>query len=317
MAKLKEMGERRLVEIIKGMIGSDVLIGPGDDAAVIDLGDRCLVVSTDLVSFRRHMPEGMTMRDFGWMSVAVNLSDLASMGAEPIGFLSAMAMPEDMEVEDLQEVVAGMQECASANGAPIIGGDTKNGEGLVAGIALGVLKREEILSRKGAKVGDLVAVTGNLGEAAAGFYSIQKGLDLPSARMTLFRPRPRLREGRDLARSGAVSACMDLSDGLSASVAQVSEASGVAMQILWESLPAGPHVSRLIEEGVPEEELMLNFGGEYELLFTIRKELLGHVHALDVDFTIIGRVVDGHENVLIRDSSIFSLGDQGHEHFRR
>lgn len=317
MAKLKETGERRLVEMVKGIVGNDVLIGPGDDAAVIDLGSICLVASTDLVSFRRHRPEGMTLRDFGWMSVAVNLSDLASMGADPIGFLSAMAMPEDMEVEQFQEIVEGMQECARANGVSIIGGDTKNGEGLIAGTALGVVDKEQILSRSGAQEGDLVAVTGHLGEAAAGFYSIQKGLEIPSARMALFRPRPRLKEGRDLAKSGAVSACMDLSDGLSASVNQISEASGVGMQILWESLPEGPHVSILHQEGVSEEELMLDFGGEYELLFTIRKELLGRIHSLDIDFTIIGRVVKGHENVLIRDSSMFSLGDRGYEHFRR
>jgi thiamine-monophosphate kinase len=317
MSNLKELGERGLVRMIRDFLPSGVLVGPGDDAAVIELGDQHLVACTDLITFLRHRPDGMSLRDFGWMSMAVNLSDLASMGASPIGFLSAMAMPDSLQVDELMQIVEGMQECAETYDTPIIGGDTKSGEGLIAGTALGLVPKGEMLTRDGARPGDLVAVTGHLGEAAAGFYSIQKGLHIEEAERTLFHPRPRLREGRDLASCGAVSACMDISDGLSTSVAQISEASGVGMQILWESLPEGPHVQELYAAGVSKEMLLLNFGGEYELLFTIREEDLGKVHVLDVDFAIIGRVVGGHENVLIRDSSMFSLGDLGYEHFRR
>lgn len=317
MPTLDELGERKLVEAISALLEGDALVGPGDDAAVIALGERCLVASTDLVSFSRHMPEGMSYRDFGWMAVAVNLSDIASMGAEPIAFLAALAMPGDLPEASLMEIVEGMQECASAHATPIVGGDTKVGEGLVAGTALGLVSQEELLLRSGASPHDLVAVTGRLGEAAAGFYSIEKGVDLPSAREALFRPRPRVKEGRMLAESGAISACMDLSDGLAAAVSQISQASGTGMQILWEALPLGPNVERMAEEGVSMEELALNFGGEYELLFTIRPEKLGNAHALDVDFTIIGRVLAGDENVLIKDNSIINLDDQGYEHFRR
>lgn len=304
--------------MIRDSFPSDILLGPGDDAAAIDLGNECLVACSDLVTLSKHCPPGMTFADFGWMAMAVNLSDIASMGATPIGFLSSLALPDEMDLTSFQEILTGMQQCAERFNTPIIGGDTKSGPGLIAGTALGLVAKKDMLTRSGARVGDLVAVTGRLGEAAAGYYSMESGLDLPSAKKVLFRPQPRLKEGLELARSGVVTSCMDISDGLSTTVIQIGQASHTAMQILWESIPIGPHVEEVSRAtGVSDGEMVLNFGGDYELLFTIRNDSLGKIHAMDIDFTIIGRIIEGHENILIRENSIISLGDQGYEHFRR
>lgn len=317
MTTLKDVGERGLVRIIRDAFPSNVLLGPGDDAAAIDFGDNCLVACSDLVTLSKHCPPGMSYEDFGWMAVAVNLSDIASMGATPIGFLSSLALPENMDLVDFQQMITGMQKCAQCFKTPIIGGDTKNGPGLIAGTALGLVPKNQLLTRHGARIGDLVAVTGRLGEAAAGYHSLNAGLDFPSAKEALFRPQPRLREGMELARSGAITSCMDISDGLSTTVTQVTQASQNAMQILWESLPVGAHVGKVSKvTGISEEEMVLHFGGDYELLFTIRNDSLGKIHALDIDFTIIGRVIEGCENQLVKENSIITLGDQGYEHFR-
>lgn len=307
-----------MVQLIRNAFPSDVLVGPGDDAAAIDLGNDCLVVCSDVVTLSEHCPLGMTYGDFGWMAMAVNLSDIASMGASPIGFLSSLALPEDMDLTHFKEMIAGMKECANRFNTPIIGGDTKSGPGLIAGTALGLVPKGDMLTRSGARIGDLVAVTGILGEAAAGYYSLNSKLNFPSARETLFRPQPRLKEGMELARTGAITSCMDVSDGLSTTVAQITEASQNAMQIIWEALPIGPHVEEVSEvTGTSVEEMVLHFGGDYELLFTIRNDSLGKIHALDIDFTIIGRVIEGRENLLMKEGSIVILGDRGYEHFRR
>ena len=317
MVRLDELGERELVAMIGRLLRPSPGIGPGDDAAAIDLGDDWLVVSSDLLSFTSHRPAGTPWERVGWMAAAVNFSDIASMGAEPLGFISSLSLPPDMEERNLLAMVSGMDQCAEFCGTHVVGGDTKAGHGLVAGTALGIVSKGEILTRSGAKAGDLVAVTGPLGGPAAGWHALSAGLDMPEAVDCLTLPVPKVQQGRLLASTGAVNACMDISDGLSSTVHGICAASGVGMEIVWGALPVWDGAEEVAERtGASLEDMVLHYGGEYELLFTFPMRMLETLQSLDVVFSVIGRVVPDEEAVLIKGTEMEYLEDRGYEHFR-
>lgn len=173
--KVSSIGERALISILseifkipdskeKGQEG--ILIGAGsDDCAVLDLvGEDCLVVTTDMLHRTTDFPEEMTPWQIGWMSAAVNLSDIAAMGAEPTGLVMAIGMPTDTEIDFVKELAKGMQACAEFCGTAIIGGDLDtHAELTITGTAIGRVKKNQLLLRRGAKSGDLVCVTGYTG----------------------------------------------------------------------------------------------------------------------------------------------------------
>lgn len=313
MASLKEVGERALIQGIMSRIRSCDVGGPGDDAVVLDAKGKT-VLATDIVTFARHMPKGMTYEEFGWMAAAVNFSDLASMGARPIGVLVALAMPSDMDEECVYHMMDGVDQCAEFCNTYVLGGDTKTGEGAICGTAVGDMEGRVPMTRYGAMSGDVVAVTGTLGSAAAGYYAIQYGVDEKEAIRSLKTPIPRIEEGIKLARIGATS-CMDISDGLSTSISEICSKNMVGMDILWDALPRGPGVERM-KEFVPEEKMMLDFGGEYELMFTFRKERLRLLYESKIDFTIIGTVNDGVGAYILKDNERIEVRNGGYEHFK-
>ncbi|MDP2845386.1 MAG: thiamine-phosphate kinase, partial [Candidatus Methanoperedens sp.] len=166
--KVREVTERALIARIAKLLakpGNNVIVGAGvDDCAVLDIGGKdYLLVTTDMLHRNTDFPMQMTGWQIGWMSVAVNLSDLASKGAKPIGVLMAMGIPPDAEIGFIEEIARGMAECAEKFGTQIIGGDTDSHDELtMAGTALGLIKKEVLIRRSGAKEGDLVCVTGHL-----------------------------------------------------------------------------------------------------------------------------------------------------------
>ena len=290
MARIGDIGERQLIDDFMSFIRPGGIIGPGDDAAVIENGT---VVATDVVTFDRHFPAGMTYEQFGWYAAAVNFSDLAAMGARPIGFLAALALPLDLDAQSAYDIMSGIDQCCEFCGTGIVGGDTKTGPGIVAGTALGSMDGRPPMRRSGARPGDVVAVTGPLGGPAAAFVALEMGLDAPEAKEALYVPIPRVVEGMAMAESGAVTSCMDLSDGLGTAVNTICSASSVGMDIELDFIPRGPGVDEMAEAaGKPATELLLGWGGEYELLFTADKERLGRLYDAEVEFSIIGMVND-------------------------
>ncbi len=317
MVRLDDLGERELISRVLSTLRPAPGIGPGDDAAAIDLGDKWLVVSSDIVSFRSHRPESTPWEKVGWMAAAVNFSDIAAMGAEPVGFIASYALPPDMDEADLLAISSGIDQCAEFCGTHVLGGDTKQGEGLICGTALGIVSKGEILTRSGAKAGDLVAVTGPLGGAAAGWYALQAGMDFPEAVDCLTLPVPKVKQGRALAETGTVNSCMDISDGLSATVHEICRRSGVGMEIVWEALPIWDGVPLVSEAtGASFEDMVLHYGGEYELLFTFPMRMLETLKEMDMQFSVIGRVVPGEDVLLVKEAEIQRIDDRGYEHFR-
>lgn len=306
MTRLGDIGERQLIEDFRSFIRPEGLVGPGDDAAVIG---KDTVVTTDIVTFDRHFPAGMTYEQFGWYSAAVNFSDLAAMGARPTGFLAAIALPQDLDVQAAYDIMSGIDQCAEFCGTGIVGGDTKVGPGIVAGTAIGSMDGRKPMLRSGACPGDVVAVTGALGSPAAGFLALEHGIDAPEAKDALYVPIPRVTEGIALSSTGVVTSCMDLSDGLGTALNTLCTASHVGIDVEMDFLPRGMWVDEVSEmTSTPLEELLLGWGGEYELLFTADRDRLDRIYDAEVEFHIIGMVNDSGVPDLIRDSKRTRIG---------
>ncbi|MHC1635005.1 MAG: thiamine-phosphate kinase, partial [Candidatus Methanospirareceae archaeon] len=252
--KLEDIGERGLIERIcrDFVTNKAVMIGAGeDDSAVIDIsamgvggeGEGCIVITTDMLRESTHFPEGISPFQIGWTVVAVNLSDIAAMGATPFAMTIAMGIPKDTEVAFMDEIVKGARECASCYHTYIVGGDTMSSEELTfTGTCIGFAAKGKILRRRGARVGDVVCVTGTLGKAALGMKIIEGEVEVPreveeEAKRALFQPEPRVREGIFLANTGKITSMMDISDGLALSLVEIGRKSGVGFEIYEDRVP--------------------------------------------------------------------------------
>jgi thiamine-monophosphate kinase len=318
MKTLADLGEKAVISLLLEGTKTAAAVGPGDDAAVVDIGSQYLVISTDVVSRASHLPKGMTEWQIGWFAAAVNFSDIAAMGARPVGLVMAHVLPRDMPFEDLKRISQGVRDCCTFVGADLLGGDTKEGEEMViTGTAIGLVDKDRVLLRRGACEGDLLAVTGPMGSAAAGYTAIKRGIYAPRSVKALLEPQPRTKEGMKLSSSGWVTSCMDITDGLAYSIGELSKQSGIGFEVRWCSIPVGEDVARVAEKGgVPAEDLVMHFGGDYELLFTISPEGYDELNEkLEGRLHVIGRAT-GKDNVLIRDGKVVPLDTRGYEHFR-
>jgi len=318
---LGTLGERGAIRIIDRIVKSDAEVGIGDDCAAIDMGDRFLLVTTDMMAPKTHFPKGMGPYDIGWSIVAVNLSDIAAMGGHPLAVVTAIGMTRGHPIEYLEQIVDGMNDCARHFGTSIVGGDTKEHEILtLCGTAVGEVARDSILLRKGARPGDLVAISGELGRAGAGYYSLKRNLSLEEAETALKRPRPRLKEAAALADTGFVTSCMDISDGLSSSIFELARSSGLTYEIDYSRISKAKEVELAFHDLERQKSLVLNFGNDYELLFTIKREaeadLANLASEIGCPLTVIGKVTSGEENILIDSGKREKLENLGYEHFR-
>ena len=320
MVRLSDIGEKRMVRSIASMLSTSARLGPGDDAAAIEFGGRYLVVSTDMLWETTHFHPRMTWRQKGWMTAAVNLSDIATMGAQPLGLLLAMGLPAHLDEKDVREMVQGAADCCDQYGTDYLGGDTKECSELVlTGTSLGSTPRNGLLARKGACAGDALMMTGTAGLAYAGLLALERGIDSDKALKALFEPQPRVKEGTLLSSTGHVTSCMDTSDGLSMSLRELGEASGVSFEVNASAVPIDPEVVRLA--GIARKdplEIALQGGGDYQLLFTVRPEGVDIVMgALGDEVKVIGRCIEGTKNILVRGEDRTELEMKGYEHFRR
>ena len=336
--KLEELGERRLIErIVKKFRGAQhaVIVGAGDDdCAVIDIdsaknGYRYLVVTTDTLQESTHFPPGISPFQMGWSTVAVNLSDIAAMGAQPFAFTIAMGIPAQTSTSFMDELAAGIEACASSYNTVVVGGDvTRSNELILTGTCLGFT--DNPIKRSGANVGDLLCVTGSLGNAALALKIIKNGLKVPKnveeiAKKALFQPQPRVSEGIIIANSGVVTSMIDISDGLALSVAEIAKSRNVGAELYEESLP-------VLSEGIRDDEslklskrelreLALYYGGDYELLFTLDRSALENDELMnklsrEVNMSIIGKTVSQKEGIYFNDGKEKEpIELKGYQHF--
>ena len=286
--------------------------GLGDDAAELPLAPGMrLLVSTDTsvegVHFRR---DWLRASDIGWRATVAALSDLAAMGAQPLGVLVALTIPESW-LPDVAEIAAGIGDAAEASGTRIIGGDLSRGAALSLCVTvLGSSARP--LSRSGARPGDAIYVTGRLGGAFEALRALEEGRE-PAAehRARFTRPKARIRESQWLASAG-VTAAIDVSDGLVADVRHVAAASGVAVEIDLDRVPA--------VAGVASADAASS-GEEYEVVVTTPGEIdvAAFREAFALDVTPIGRVTGSAAGgeVVVLQSGVRVDPPRGHDHFSR
>jgi thiamine-monophosphate kinase len=290
--RLSELGE---FELLAELERRGLAHGIRDDAAVFQDG---LVVTQDMLVEGVHFRKDWTgWRDLGYKAAAVNLSDLAAMGATPAGLLVGLTLPPATDPADVYALYEGLNE----PGFPVVGGDTSAGE-LTAVSVTAVGHSERVPGRAGARPGDLLVVTGPLGGAAAGLEALARGLEGFDDLVDLHRRPPfRLDEGRALARTA--HALIDLSDGIGSDASRMAERSGCRLVVEVERLPLAP---RLDEVG---DQPFWTLGEDYELLAALAAD-----DAAASGFPVVGRCEDGSGVQLLLEGEPLALG--GWDHFR-
>jgi thiamine-monophosphate kinase len=315
---VEDIGEHALIERIRARVGPApgfVIVGIGDDAAVVAPERNTLeVLTTDCLVEGVHFDQTFVgAADIGHKALAVNLSDLAAMGAAPRVALLSLVLPPALAVASVDALVEGMTALAARARISIVGGNVARSPGpiIVDVTVTGTVHRRGVLTRSGARAGDELYVTGSLGGAALGLRRLR--VDPVSSGVAVDRyrrPEPRTRFGLMLGRNRAARACIDLSDGLADGVRQIGEASGLGAVIDAGALP--------IEEGATLHDA-LGGGEDYELLFAVSPRMRSRLRNArrlvnDLAVTRIGRLTSDRAMVLSRNGSTEEL-PAGFVHF--
>jgi thiamine-monophosphate kinase len=329
--KLAELGEFRLIDVLSKTVDDsrdsqlpqqkNIVIGIGDDTAAWKNTRGITLATTDCLVENIHFRQGQTSwRDLGWKALAVNLSDIAAMGGTPEHALVTIGLPHDLEMEPVIDLYKGILEAGNTFGVAIAGGDTTSSKTIFISITLTGSSGKQMLKRSSARPGDLIAVTGHPGMAAAGFKLINGKLgnsefDSP-LKQAFLRPYPRIAEGNVILSAGGRTA-IDISDGLMADLQHICGSSGTGACIHTDLIPIHPAVRKAF----PSQALDLALGGgeDYELLFAADAGVIEKVRKRTAtEVTIIGEITAGPASVVRAvdaNGSPYQLENTGWEHF--
>lgn len=318
------MDEFSLIQQFFQRLGSrrdDVLVGVGDDAAVLSSTDAgsSLVVCTDVLVEGVHFPTETSATDIGYKSLAVNLSDMAAMGATPAWATLGLTVPVVNE-DWLSGFAEGFHSLALEAGVALVGGDTTKGALAVSVTLTGQVPAGEALLRNGARVGDQIWVSGTLGDAGLGLMVHQGNYscspdDADYLLQRLNRPTPKLGLGKAL--RGLATASIDISDGLVADLGHILEQSGVGASIDVSAIPLSDVYLDSLTTEVASLDLAMSFGDDYELCFTAPPEIHGKLlelsKQLDIRLSMIGSI-EATPGLRTSDGNLIS-GAGGYRHF--
>ena len=326
---VSELGERALVARITSRLAMPdwVVVGPGDDAAVIAPERGALdVLTTDAQVEGVHFDRRFVPPDaIGHRALAVNLSDLAAMGATPRAVLVSLILPDALDVAVVDGILDGLLALAARHNVVVVGGNISRTPGpmMVDVTAIGSVRPRRVLTRTGARPGDSVYLTGSIGEGSVGLQSLQtsRGPAPQACQEQYLRPEPRVRAGMLLGRNRAASACMDTSDGLADAVRQIAESSHVGIALNASTLPIGDEVRSWHDaQRASALDAAIGGGDDYELLFTVRAAHRGRLRNVrrslgDLPMTHVGVVTKERRLSLRTDSGEQPL-PEGFDHFR-
>jgi len=335
-SKISDIGEKELINRILKKTKSQsnsffldkrILESLNDDAALFDFGDNYLVATSDMLIRSAHFPEEMSFKQIGKKIVTVNVSDLAAMGAQPMGIIVSMGLSGDMSVDNFDQMIDGILEACYIYEMPFIGGDTNESSELtLCGTCIGMVNKKKVFMKSGANIGDVVAVTGLLGLAAAGFEVLLgkksdfKNLNPLMKNVVLhhaLEPEARLREGILLSETGSVTSATDITDGLVSEIGEILSAGqeDVGITIYEDMLPIPAEVHEIANITSKDPlELALYYGEDFELLLTIKKN---HFKEIKEKFALyeIGRVTSSGEiEIVNKDGTTKILTPRGYEH---
>jgi thiamine-monophosphate kinase len=309
--KLKELGEFGLIDLfrkkfpVRPEAGKRIVLGLGDDCAVLKSSPENLLLFTiDSLMERVHFDLSyFSYEDAGIKAMAANISDIAAMGGLPLAAVVSLGLPKKMEVLDTLNLYSGMGKTAQRFGFSIVGGDIFLSDKIVISVALlGEVEPKFLKKRYGAKIGDLICVTGDLGESQAGLELLQSYKKDKSALGSTFskrifnkhlRPTPRLFESRELVKKLKINSMIDISDGLLGDLYHISEESKVGARLFEDKIPISKKVLKLssLLKQKPLDYALYS-GEEYELLFTVDRKDLMSLKTLKTKVSIIGEITN-------------------------
>jgi thiamine-monophosphate kinase len=329
------MGEDELIEAIRKLLSGDhpgVVLGPGDDSALVEMGDRLGLLTADMLVEGVDFEAGLiSTHDLGYRSLVVNLSDVAAMGGSPRFAMVSLGMPKDTEPSWVVELYGGLREAADEYAVALVGGDLSRADQIVISVALtGEVASRGAVTRAGAQPGDRVVLTGELGGPAGGVLlarELPRDAGTPWGRGLLAafgRPVARIGEGQTLAQFGA-TAMIDVSDGLSLDLARLCTASETGAIVDEDRIPIHSSLVQLASR-IPEVDpwrLALQSGEDFELVATLPGDVVNAAAAtlkerFGTPLTDIGEIVGG-EGLLLRsgDGTLSSIEPRGWDHFAR
>ena len=299
--KVSDIGEKELINYILSK-SEDIV---ADDTAVTKFSDTNLISTCDMLIASKHFPRGMSYFQMGFKSVTVNVSDLAAMGSDPLGFLLSIALPKDLEVEHFKEIINGVISACNYYNIPLIGGDTNEAsEIIISGTALGLC--DSPLMKNTAKEGDLLCITGDIGLAALGFNLNEDNIYTDKS----LNPLARLMEGKIIKDAGATSAT-DITDGLASELYEMKKDS-LGFMIHEDKLEISDEFKEISSKlGLDYMDLILHVGEDFELVFTI-----DNVDDLGIDFKVIGEVNNSNKiQITLSNGEVKEIENRGYNHY--
>ncbi|MBQ9025668.1 MAG: thiamine-phosphate kinase, partial [Methanobrevibacter sp.] len=276
-----------------------------DDTAITEFNDTNLISTCDMLIASKHFPQEMSYFQMGFKAVTVNVSDLAAMGADPLGFLLSIALPKTLHVNDFKQIIDGVIEACKHYNIPLIGGDTNEAsEIIISGTALGLC--DNPMMKNTAKNGDLVCLTGDVGLAALGFNL--KGENIYTKRS--LEPCACINEGKIIKDAGATSAT-DITDGLASELYEMKQDS-LGFMIYEEKLGISDEYKKLSNDlGLDYLDLLLHVGEDFELLFTINRD-----NDLNIDYKVIGEVNTSDKvEITLINGEVREIENRGYNHY--
>jgi thiamine-monophosphate kinase len=328
------IGEFGLLELIAGLIktknvitspfAQNLIAGIGDDAAVWKCSGAIQFTTTDCLTENIHFNTRYTgWEDLGYKSMAINLSDIAAMGGDPLYALISLSIPGSMEIENIESLYGGMIASANKYNVQIVGGNISASEAIIINVTVqGHSETRAFLSRSAAKPGDKIAITGYTGLSAAGLKLLKNGtVSDPETLKTLtnahLKPEPRIAEGKTLVKFG-VKTAIDISDGLISDLRHICEASGVSAIISKDTVPIHPALAKFFPTEC--EQLALSGGEDYELLFTADSSVINKLkEEIEIPVTIIGEIKEGPSTkitVVDKSGKEQAVSHTGWDHFK-
>lgn len=321
MTTLRDIGEFGIIQRLAKLAPAspDVVEGIGDDCAVVRVGGELLAVTCDLLLQDVHFRlDKHRLPEIGWKTAAASLSDIASMGAKPLFALASCGAPSDFEIEHLELIFGGLNECLATYGAVLVGGDTTCYEhGLVLDLMLAGRIEGRYARRAGALPGDVIAVTGFPGRSAAGLQAQEQRLAAGELIQAHIRPIPRVAEGQWLVER--VHAMIDVSDGLVQDVGHLAEASKLSIDLDAKSMPITPELAEFCrQQGMDPIALALAGGEDYELAMALPPDQAEAIRdefesTFELPLTLVGTCSSGAAEVRVNGQKAES---GGFDHFR-
>jgi thiamine-monophosphate kinase len=299
--KVLDIGEKELINYILSK-SKDII---PDDTAITKFDNTNLISTCDMLIESKHFPNEMSYFQMGFKAVTVNVSDLAAMGASPLGFLLSIALPKDFEVNHFKEIINGVTDACDYYKIPLIGGDTNEAsEIIISGTALGLCDKP--LMKNTAEIGDLICLTGDIGLAALGFNL--KGDNIYTKKS--LEPLARLKEGIAIKNADATSAT-DITDGLASELYEMKPDS-LGFMIYEDKLDISDEFKEISSKlDLNYLDLLLHVGEDFELMFTIDKE-----NDLDIDFKVIGEVNNSDKiEITLIDGEVMEIENRGYNHY--